>query len=53
MTGLSVEQRFKNHKNGYKSAWTVKEYGIRLMPEFYEHLNPIALRSCGTDGKGS
>ena len=41
MTGLPVEHRFKNHKNGYKSAWTVEKYGVRLMPEFYEHLNPM------------
>ena len=41
MTGLPVEQRFENHKKGYKSAWTVKKYGIRLMPELYEHLNPM------------
>jgi hypothetical protein len=31
----------QNHKNGYKSAWTVKKYGIRLMPELYKHLNPM------------
>ena len=41
MTGLPVELRFENHKIGYKSAWTVRKYGIRLMPEFYEHLNPM------------
>jgi hypothetical protein len=41
MTGLPVEHRFENHKKGYKSAWTVKKYGIRLMPELYEHLNPM------------
>jgi hypothetical protein len=41
MTGLPIEHRFENHKNGYKSAWTVKKYGIRLMPELYEHLNPM------------
>ena len=41
MTGLTVEHRFENHKNGYKSAWTVKQYAIRLMPELYEHLNPM------------
>ena len=41
MTGLPVEHRFENHKDGYKSAWTVKKYGIRLMPELYEHLNPM------------
>jgi predicted GIY-YIG superfamily endonuclease len=41
MTGLPVEHRFENHKKGYKSAWTVKKYGVRLMPELYEHLNPM------------
>lgn len=41
MTGLPVEHRFENHKHGYKSAWTVEKYGIRLMPEFFEHLNPM------------
>ena len=41
MTGLPVEHRFENHKNGYKSAWTVKKYGIRLLPELYEYLNPM------------
>jgi hypothetical protein len=33
MTGIPVEHRFENHKNGYKSAWVVKKYGLRLMPE--------------------
>jgi hypothetical protein len=41
MTGLPVDERFENHKNGYKSAWVVKKYGRRLMPELYEHLNPM------------
>ncbi len=41
MTGLPVEHRFENHKHGYKAAWTVEKYGIRLMPEFFEHLNPM------------
>jgi hypothetical protein len=41
MTGLPVEHRFENHKHGYKSAWVVEKYGIRLLPEFYEHLNPM------------
>jgi ribosome-binding factor A len=41
MTGLPVGERFENHKNGYKSAWVVKKYGVRLMPELYEHLNPM------------
>jgi hypothetical protein len=42
MTGLTVDQRFLNHKNGYKSSWVVKRYGDRLLPEeLYEHLNPM------------
>jgi len=41
MTGLAVEHRFENHKHGYKSAWTVKKYGLRLMPELFAHLNPM------------
>jgi hypothetical protein len=41
MTGIPVEHRFQNHKNGYKSAWVVRKYGLGLMPELYEHLNPM------------
>lgn len=41
MTGLKVEERLGNHRNGYKSAWTVKRYGLRLLPELFEHLNPM------------
>lgn len=41
MTRLPVEHRFENHKHGYKSASTVKKYGIRLCPELFEHLNPL------------
>jgi hypothetical protein len=41
MTGLPVDHRFENHKNGYKSAWVVRKYGLKLMPELYEHLNPM------------
>jgi hypothetical protein len=41
MTGIPIDHRFENHKNGYKSAWVVKKYEVRLMPELYEHLNPM------------
>ena len=41
MTGLSPEDRFKNHTAGIKSAWVVKRYSIRLLPEVYAHLNPM------------
>ena len=41
MTGLPVDHRFENHKNGYKSARLVRKYGVRLLPELFEHLNPM------------
>src|SRR6476646_9629130 len=41
MTGLPVDHRFENHKNGYKAARLVEKYGVRLMPELYQHLNPM------------
>jgi hypothetical protein len=41
MTGLPIAERFENHKAGYKAAWVVEKYGRQLLPEFYEHLNPM------------
>lgn len=41
MTGLTPEERFANHREGVKSAWVVKKYGLRLLPELFEHLNPM------------
>ena len=41
MTGLAPEERFTNHKAGIKAASVVKRYGLRLLPELYEHLNPM------------
>ena len=41
MTGLTPEERFANHKAGIKDAGVVKRHGIRLLPELYEHLNPM------------
>lgn len=41
MTGLLPEERFWNHMNGEKSAHTVQRFGIRLLPELFEHLNPM------------
>ena len=41
MTGLNPVERFANHKAGIKSAYVVKKHGIRLLPEFFEHLNPM------------
>jgi hypothetical protein len=41
MTGLPVDHRFENHRNGYKSARVVQKYGLRLLPELFQHLNPM------------
>lgn len=41
MTGIPPEERFANHKAGYKANSYVERYGIRLMPDLYEHLNPL------------
>jgi len=41
MTGLAPKERFANHKAGTKAAAVVKRYGLRLLPELYEHLNPM------------
>ena len=41
MSGLPPEHRFENHKHGYKAAWAAEKYGVRLLPELYEHLNPM------------
>jgi hypothetical protein len=41
MTGLTPEERFANHKAGTKAASAVQRYGLRLLPQLYEHLNPM------------
>jgi hypothetical protein len=41
MTGLRPEERLANHKQGIKSAPVVQRYGIRLLPELYDWLNPM------------
>jgi predicted GIY-YIG superfamily endonuclease len=41
MTGLSPDERLANHLRGIKASYFVKRYGIRLLPELYEHLNPM------------
>jgi len=41
MSGLAPEERFANHKAGIKAASVVKRHGLRLLPELYQHLNPM------------
>jgi hypothetical protein len=38
---LAPEKRCANHKQGIKSSGFVKRYGIRLLLELFEHLNPM------------
>jgi len=42
MTGVTPIQRYANHKKGYKASRYVKNFGLRLLPELYEHLNPMS-----------
>jgi len=41
MTGLTMEERFANHKAGTKAARVAKRHGLRLLLDLYGHLNPI------------
>ena len=41
MTGLDPDTRFDQHKAGIKSNKYAMKYGLRLMPEIYEKLNPM------------
>jgi len=41
MTGLTPEERLREHRNGNHSARFVKKYGTRLLPELYKHFNPM------------
>ena len=45
MTYLSPEDRFKQHKDGYKSNSFVKKYGIRLRPRLYKSHNPMTRKT--------
>src|SRR5438477_10256993 len=33
--------RFDQHKSGYKASGEVRRHGQRLLPELFEHLNPM------------
>ena len=41
MTGIPPIERFQNHKDAYKASYHVCKYGVRLLPELYEYLNPM------------
>ena len=41
-TGLNPEERFENHRAGYKANRYVQRYGRRLRPELYDEYNPLS-----------
>ena len=41
MTGLTREERFANHKASVKCSHIVRDFGVRLAPEFHEHIKPM------------
>jgi hypothetical protein len=41
MTGLDPDVRFDNHKAGIRANKYAKRFGLRLMTELFEHLNPM------------
>ena len=41
MTSRTPEERFEQHKAGYKSARSVKKFGLHLKPRQYTALNPM------------
>ena len=43
----------RKSQKGQKSAWVVKKYGLRLMPELYGFLNPMPFEAAGQMEKDS
>ena len=41
-TNRKTEERFQQHKDGYKASRYVKKYGVCLLPDLFEHLNPMS-----------
>jgi hypothetical protein len=40
-TSRDPDLRFDQHKSGYKASGPVRRFGVRLLPELVEHLNPL------------
>ena len=40
-TTLDPDLRFDQHKTGYKASRHVKRFGVRLLPQLFEHFNPL------------
>ena len=40
-TSRDPDLRFDQHKSGYKASGAVRRFGVRLLPDLVEHLNPL------------
>lgn len=40
-TSRDPDWRFDQHKAGYKASSAARRFGVRLLPELFEHLNPM------------
>ncbi|MBR7618426.1 hypothetical protein JKL49_03410 [Phenylobacterium sp. 20VBR1] len=40
-TSRDPDLRFDQHKTGYKASRYVNRFGVRLLPDVVEHLNPL------------
>jgi hypothetical protein len=40
-TSLDPDVRFDQHKTGYKASRPVNRFGMRLLPQLFQHLNPL------------
>jgi predicted GIY-YIG superfamily endonuclease len=41
-TSRDPDWRFDQHKAGYKASGAVKRFGVCLLPQLVEHLNPMS-----------
>lgn len=41
MTGRTPDERFQQHRDGYKSSRYPRKYGKYLRRKLFEHLNPM------------
>ena len=40
-TSRDPDLRFDQHKAGHKASGAVRKFGVRLLPDLFEHLNPM------------
>ena len=44
MTGLALDERFANHKRGYKSAGVVRKYGVGLAWDLFDGIPAMSYK---------